>query len=730
MATVLLTLTLVVAFVGSFRLSRRLDVGLAAYAPGAIAMGLPVAILVTGIGVAGRLSRSFDVGLAGALVLAIAVLVLALRLPSIEVADEARVSRTEHLWFDAMLVAVGVLYCVLAVRYEMHDEYAIFGHKSMVEQIRNGDYPLFLPPIPAQDARYHYGFDLLAGALARGFGLSGDAAIDVTTVYLAVLISWGAAALASTAGARRVAPFAGVAVHLGAGLAWVVLAGRAGRHPRCLMQYHHPTCDVDLFPTQLLNVFQHPVSLGLALLLVLVLLARAVAESRRHVIISSGLMLLVLPALLLGQVVYFALGTLAIIAALPVWATLGDNRERSGAPGRRSAVLVAVILLGLGLGYLGGGMFTSSPVTDPGLVVVRKAIGFPEKNGPLGVLYHHVVNLGLGFVLLPVFVFVSVRRRRFVVLVLTAFAIGGLIVPQIWVYTRSWDIVKFPSASAYMLAILYVIVVDEFFAGATVLQTWLQRSGRVLLTGSGFVSAAYLLFLLPPHLRPYRPDGQYPDATLQRTIEWFKDRKLTRGELIYGQSNIAPLLSVFGGLSVVGGDADFIYLGIRAEIIMRQRRLTRQIKSRMEPRALDELGVKWVVLSEEELPNLGRIARAALEDSTRFERVFTAEAPTPKRSRTIWRRLESDGVPRQPTLPVRRPATSSVAAPASAKPVRPSVPTGTPPRRLAPDPIPSLAPRRALRGAPPGVTPTLRIGPPSPSRPPPPPSVPPPPKSR
>ena len=78
--------------------------------------------------------------------------------------------------------------------------------------------------------------------------------------------------MVSALGATKRAPFAASAIHFGAGLAWLMLAGVPGRHPRCLVQYHHPSCSAELFPTPFLNVFQHPVSAGVPLFLLFVVL--------------------------------------------------------------------------------------------------------------------------------------------------------------------------------------------------------------------------------------------------------------------------------------------------------------------------------------------------------------------------------------------------------------------------------------------------------------------------
>ena len=649
---------------GSRRFARQLSAWLPAYAEGAITLLLPVAVFVSVVALAGRATRSFDPGLIAAALVGVAFIAAARRVPG-EPSAAPALTRGEHVRFDLALLVVAALYGYVAWRYQMHDEHSIFGHKSMVEQLRYGDYPIALPPIPTQDARYHYGFDILAGALARAYGLSADMAIDLVTVALAVMISWVSAALVSDLGGRRSAPFAAIAIHLGAGLAWLMLAGVSDRHPRCLLQYHHPSCGVELFPTPFLNVFQHPVSLGVPLLFGFLIVAKRLLEGSGPRWQWAATAVAILPALALGQVVYFVLGVLAVLSAVALhwlWYAGVDDRDLVGgvvdarrpALGRWSAVrqslpLIAVIAAGVGLAVLAGGMFTPSPVTDPNLIAFRSGVGFPPGEPPLQVLRHHAINLGVGFVLLPYFAWRALFARRFLLAVLVAFAIGGILVPHGWTYVRSWDIVKFPSAAAFALTIVYLVLVDAPLAGGGLLARWLRRAGATSLIGSGVVAATFVTFPLQAKHLLYSTTPWRVDPLIGQAIDWWRGHGYQREQLIYTQSNIASQLAVFGGLSVVGGDYDFSALGIHAKVLGEQRQLQGRIKATMDRDALSQLGVRWVMLSTEELDNLGLTAMAALLDADggRFTVVATFEAPNPRQSRRIWR-VEAGALRGQP----------------------------------------------------------------------------------
>ena len=620
---------------------------LAPFGATAVSFGLAIGIFLVPCAIVGRLAGRFDAGLAAAAVTAVALWATGRRLSASPVAAAPAATRA---WVWVVQLAVVALYAYLSWQYQMHDEHALFGHKSMVEQLRRDVYPVYYPPLPGQEARYHYGFDILAGAIARAYGVSSDVAIDLAGLLLVVFMGWAAAAVVADEGAERSAPVAVLAVHFGAGLAFMLLAGVDGRHPRCMTQYHHPTCNVELFPTQFLNVFQHPVALGVPMFLVFVVLAPRVfgsatrwsartgdGEAVPRPVVLAAVTVVVLAGTAVGQFVYFALGVLAAFAAAVV------------APGRKTSVirgfgiLAIVVALGLAVAFAEGGMLARNPSIDPNLVGVRATPGFPKGEDLAGILWHHVVNLGVGFVLLPVFIAASLRRRPQVAL-LTAFAIGGILVAHLFSYARSWDIVKFPSAASFALALLYVAVVDDRLrawgrAGVVGLAAgWARRFGAMLLMGTGLTAAVFVTFPLAGADRLYNVGRWQGDGLVRQTIAWWHAHDYQSEDVIYAQSNVAKELSIFGGLSVVGQDADLYYMGLRRAVLNEQRRLSAKVKARLDPEAMRALGIRWLMFSDEEIRNLGREAQLILREPPPWLSVAaTFEGPTPAKQRRIWR---------------------------------------------------------------------------------------------
>lgn len=625
-----------------WRAARQLSADLPPFGREALSFGFPWMVALVVVPLVGRATHSFDAGLLGLAVVSLVLLVGSRRWRA-----PATVPGAPRLAFWLVTAGVAAAYAVIAVRYQMHDERALFGHGSMVEQLRNGSYPPFLPPIPGHDVRYHYGFDLLAGAGARAFGLSTDAAIDLLTVLMVIFISLSAAALVSALGATKRAPFAAFAIHFGAGLAWLMLAGVPGRHPRCLVQYHHPSCSAELFPTPFLNVFQHPVSVGvpLFLLFVVLLLAWAAAPYRKAGL--GALLLLTLPALAMAQVVYFALGVLATLFALLI------TRER-----RLLRPFVGILAVGLLVALLSGGMFTPAKLNDSGLVAFLRRPGFPAPEA-WAIVRYNLLNLGVGFLVLPLLgvwalfpgdprpldPFGGAARaarpglaHQLGLRLLVAFAVGGALAPQLLTYTRSWDIVKFPSAAAFALSILWVATVDHGLAERG--HRWLQRAGRVLLLGSGVLAFVFVAFPLEGQNRLYELGSAPLDPGLAKTIAWWRARGVVREELILVQSNIAPELAVHGGLPVVGSDYDLVTQGLAKSWLDRQDALARRAQANLDPAALAELGVVWLMYSDEELRNLGPEARARLEAAGEGGSLTLAasfEGERPERRRRIWR---------------------------------------------------------------------------------------------
>lgn len=155
--------------------------------------------------------------------------------------------------------------------------------------------------------------------------------------------------------------------------------------------------------------------------------------------------------------------------------------------------------------------------------------------------------------------------------------------------------------------------------------------------GTGLAAAAFVVWPLPGANKLYDLGRFRVDPLLGQTIEWFRTEGYRSEDVIYAQSNVAQQLSVFGGLSVVGQDSDLFYVGIDMKILGLQQREVRKLRSRLDPSALEALGVRWLVFSDEELRNLGVVARDRLERGEGFAVRAEFPAPRPGARRRVWR---------------------------------------------------------------------------------------------
>jgi hypothetical protein len=384
------------------------------------------------------------------------------------------------------------------------------------------------------------------------------------------------------------------------------------------------TC-VDLIPTQLNNVFQHPVSAGLPLLLVLSFIAPKLLRSKPSppaLLVAASI--LVLGALSLAQVAYFGLGSLSILVSIPFCV-------------ERSKLLPVFVLAGgvlgagLLLGVAMGGMLTRSDLIEPGLIGLGPHIH--------GVLRFMVESLGIGVLLLPLYARAALKSRSGVIVFLVVFATGGILAAVLLHYRASGDMRKFPAASAYALSLLYVLVVDHTLSGASPGWRMLNHLGRTLLVLGGGVAAAALALPVPmksawdpyPSLR-----GAHAIAPeIRAGVRWWLERGYGNRDLIYtAKEDVTDLAR--SGLSVAGEDWGLRTYGVKPSIFERQRTLMQEIESGMAERALVELGVRWIFLSDEEVSRLGPEAQRALREDPRIVVIGRFESDQPGKSRRIW----------------------------------------------------------------------------------------------
>lgn len=511
-------------------------------------------------------------------------------------------------------------------RYQLFDEWGLLGHKAIIERLGRGELPPSWPFAPGVEARYHYGIDVLPGAVRHAFGgvwgHTADRLIDAQVTVLAAVMALTAAAVVVECGARRSAWVGAVLIHLGAGLAFVIYAFVEPPDSHCLIQY---SCTPEAIPSQFANFWQKPVSIGVPAWIVGTLLLQAVLRSPRAQllpVLASAVCVWTLAAI--SQVVFFGLGALAALTALPF--------VRRPSPGR--ALAIAGVLGGaLALGSRAGGMFAPSELIEPDLFHLRETFGYPENQSWAQIGFFFLAYLGLPWLLFPFTAWRSLRTRRFVPVAFAAFAFGGCLACQLFVYDRSWDIVKFPSAAAFALTLLYVIFVDARLRA----WPWLRRVGGLLVGGGGVLVALSFVFPWPSDHQPYPFWKMEPDPQVAAAIDWLGPRVDTG--LVFAQENIARELSVLGGLPVVGFDRDLYHMGVATRLYRPFMYKMRRLQTSLDPELLREMNVRYLVFSDEEVENLGPRAQRRLEADPELvvRATFPPEPGEPERKRRrIW----------------------------------------------------------------------------------------------
>lgn len=374
----------------------------------------------------------------------------------------------------AAAFALATLLAWCALGSWMWDEQST--HLPLAGAAARGVLPLEHPAFPGQPLRYHAGYAVAVGVVRAFSGLPLDLCADVVTV---------AGVVALVVALRDVLRSFGLGPgHTAVGLVFVVCAGGplaglladgwgAALPGKGLL----PAAWVNgaTFPPLVVtNVLQHPQGLAMPVALAVLLLLGG-RHRAGHVLIARVLMAAVLVvALARIQILFSAFTGLLLLGAVG-----SDLRTRR--TGAVVSVLVAVItgLLALQVGGLGG---------DAANALVFGA-GYFTTDGPAAIV-HELLAFGVSLLALPASLWLwrTADRDARRVLLAGCGVLGalGVVVANVAVYSRSWDIVKFFGvgfffghvALAVALArlprpVVAVIVVISCWSGGF----WLLRHG-------------------------------------------------------------------------------------------------------------------------------------------------------------------------------------------------------------------------------------------------------------
>jgi len=534
---------------------------------GWLAPGVALAMWLLAIHACGLVAHSFWVGLyAGTAVLA-GIGAWSLRS---RVDCELESPRTSRWIWPAMLLAAATL--VGPVLSSKHDECLIVGHVSIPAEMLNGVYPPRHLTFPAYELRYHYGIDLADAVVSS---LLGRLDVQLTVHIVAVLLFGYTFALYwllgdRLVGGRAAGPVTAACVMYAGG--GPVFLGHAGS-PASGLESVRFRGGTWITPPMISNFLQHPWSLGLPIvaMMLLVWLRCAGGKPSR----SAWLLLGVLGAMLsLAQTTLFVCVVPCLVAA----GAFEGRRVSIARLGRWLAWAIALVIAA----RLMHGFLAPTPEPAEGRLGFHPFLG--DTNLGEFVLWH-VESFG-ALVPLGIAGLFVLRRQR---LLLGLLAGGGIVVRDLFKYWPGWNIVKFAVVSELALAIL----------AAAAISAALQRrrwwpAGIVGLAACTMVSIAFSVTLTTnaAHAVSCLPRSSEAD---RRAIAFLRPR-MVAGEAVFA-SRDADAYAVFGGLPQQTWDWGVRSFGFSDTLYAERQRL---IDHPEDFDAMRAQGFRWLVLSDED----------------------------------------------------------------------------------------------------------------------------------
>lgn len=365
-------------------------------------------------------------------------------------------------------VVVAGLLAWCAVTSWMWDEAST--HLPLGNAVARGVLPLEHPAFPGQPLRYHAGYAVLVG-VARAFThLPVDVCADVVTIAGVVVLVHGLRDVLRALGADANTVALGLVFVLCAGgpLAGILADGWGAPLPGKALLPPAWVNGATFPPLVVTNVLQHPQGLAMPIALAAILL---LTDQRRTGRVIVAMLLVVLLARV--QILFSAFTGLLLASVVVV-----DGVRRQ----TRALAHLAIVAIGGAVALVAGGISAGNAAA---LVWGR---GYFAVDGARAMV-HELLAFGLTLLALPLAVFVARRSTtslRPLIVGLGGLGLLGVVVGNVAVYERSWDIVKFFGVGAFFghLAIalalprwprgvVFGVVVVSCWSGAF----WLLRHG-------------------------------------------------------------------------------------------------------------------------------------------------------------------------------------------------------------------------------------------------------------
>ena len=564
-----------------------------------------------------RLGLDLLAAMLGSAVLAafVAVMLLRLRPPDTLIETEPGRLHPVALVF-AGLSLVAVIWCQLSNHF--WDENQM--HIGVSNNVARGRVPPEHPMFPNDPLRYHYGFNVLVAVLRAALHLRIELAIDVVAIGLFALILWLASDVGRRLGGAWGASLAVVLIPMGSSFAqaWVYpnIMG-----PLELRASFIPTAWLNMWkfpPPVIHNFFQKPQALGMVFALgglLLFDLARdrdrtAGNDERRRVLAA-----LVLAASALGQFPFFCVMGVALGAGAMVRAA----RLASFWDAAKDLTVLAVALV---LAVVIGGFIDTQGTLSQQIRWGQRF--FDEPLGPA--VLHHLLSFGLPMLAVPFTLVQGIRRRDPLLTSVAVGAVVGFVVPNLMVYARSWDVVKFFNVACFLAN---VALVQQLVGLLVTRSTTLVRAVAALIVAASIFTGWYFL------ARVSFLDGRYGVTPMKAWISGPPPMTHTLSEAL---GPLIPRDDRVFSTNIEVPQAGFLSPGFDWRVFAPGLLIDRAAATRLyrahsrarhglSARDLEILGVKWAVFSPGDIAALSPSGRARLADPSLFERIQIVEGP-------------------------------------------------------------------------------------------------------
>lgn len=475
-----------------------------------------------------------------------------------------------------LVVAFGSFVVIVpAINTYVHDELSIGGHLSLVAQLENGAFPPRFPQFPEYEFPYHFGFNVIAAAWGSMLRLSAARAIDLTTTLGWLYTAWIGCFLGRRLGGARWGTIAGLLVLFGGGIHWGCAPDQAPLGSKII-----GFCSVDkmwLNPPLGSYFFQHPLSLGIPFFLAIpALLADRPFGTRWP---RYALFALLFAALSQSQFVLFLCASTSFLVA-------ESFHERKIALHRALGAITSVVGA-WAIAAMLGGFLAPTPYRIQSTLMLHWGV----TDHLWGTLVWTARSYG---VLLPLGL-VGIFRMRREKLFLGLVACGAMLMPNIFRYRFSWDIVKFGVVAMIALALgtasLCTEIIERYRKSrfGAVFSKFVV--GSILVSGVGW-SFSYHAAAWLGIPKTGLDEAPFPIDHDDAVVITYLRRNMKPGEGVYMSLAKAKAYSQWGGLATSWPE-DAALFGFDPRIVAKRKRLLKTLPADAAEYAAQ--GIVWFV---------------------------------------------------------------------------------------------------------------------------------------